>query len=651
MPSNADQAPVHARWELGAWQVVPAENRLLGPDGDRLLEPRVMTALEVLLEAGGGVIGDDQLMAGVWGRQIVSDASLYKVVAQLRKALGDSDKPYRYIERVSGKGYRLLLPARRLATDTRAEPPAGAEVLLVTTRGDEAIPATSQPPVHAEARRPWRWAFVAGLCLVLAALLVPALYRAPEQTSEQAAPSPRVSAPTPAAGPDASPTSQALAPAGIKPAAWDAYLLGRWHWARRQPAELSEAEAAFRRAIAEDPNLALAYVGLCDSFQYRHLYGDWPQEKVLAQCEPLLREALRREPELGAALASFGLLRLNRGDEAAAEAYLARARRLAPDDATVWMWSADVLRRRGQNREALGLLRKAEALDPLSGIIKRNLAATLFSLGEQGAARREFAEAVLLEPDYVDRPVDEIELLPLDVARARAFLAWAARYPDRLAPAGSGRGVGTYVNLALIRLALGDAAGADTALKKAEASAPKHPYVLYARAVWWRARGEIAQSRRSLEARLALQPANPWFLLPLLALDSEQGRNAEARARFLRAFPAIPATEPDRLLRDSAPLAAVWLSLADPRERERLAGPVADWLAKQTDFDGVQLVLARLTQPQAVVEKRLGQALAAGWLPFPGDDFYLPEQAPGWQGLDPVLLAKLAANRAAALRP
>jgi DNA-binding winged helix-turn-helix (wHTH) protein len=85
-------------WQLGPWQVIPARNRLQNEHTERTVEPRVMTALMVLIEAQGNVVSDEKLLAGVWAGQIVSDASLYKVIAELRKALGDSEKPYQFIE-------------------------------------------------------------------------------------------------------------------------------------------------------------------------------------------------------------------------------------------------------------------------------------------------------------------------------------------------------------------------------------------------------------------------------------------------------------------------------------------------------------------------------------------------------------------------
>ncbi|MBI2381854.1 MAG: tetratricopeptide repeat protein [Gammaproteobacteria bacterium] len=608
--------PGPSHWQLGPWRVRPAENRLLAEGLERVLEPRVMAALEVLLAAGTATVADEVLLARVWGGQIVSDASLYKVIGQLRKALGDEGRPYRFIERVNGKGYRLLLAPGVLA---EAAPPEA-----------QIAPEVPEPPPGASPARP-RAKSVLVLAGLLATLLLLALAWRWLATET------------------AAPPATALRPAGVPEAAWEAYLQGRWQWAQRSPEALTRAEAAFTDALAQAPDLALAYVGLCDSFHFRHLYGDWPLERVLARCEPLLREALRREPELGPALASFGLLAISRRQWDTAAAYLERARRASPDEATAWLWSGELERRRGRPAQALPYLREAARRDPLSALVKRSLAYAHLAAGDLPLARASLREALLLEPDYADRPADEVDILGLDVARARAFLAWAQRFPDRLSPTGGGRSVGTHVNLGLVRLSLSQPELADRALAAAEALEPEHPYVLFARAAWHQARGDSARALELLRRRAALQPGNPFLSLPVLLLDPPAGD--EAGASLDRLYPDAAGMPFASLLERRPVLAIARLSLMPPAERRAQAGAVRAWTDRQHDFDGLLLPLLQLSGEQAEAERRLKTALAQGWLPFPGDDFHVPERNPQWQNLDPALWRALEANRQAARGP
>ncbi|NQZ09380.1 MAG: winged helix-turn-helix domain-containing protein, partial [Algicola sp.] len=95
---------------VGQWQIEPALNRISCDDEQIQLVPKVMALLLVLVEYHGEPLSQDKLIELVWPGQVVSDSSVYQAIAQLRKALGDSGAKKTYIERVSGKGYRLIAP-------------------------------------------------------------------------------------------------------------------------------------------------------------------------------------------------------------------------------------------------------------------------------------------------------------------------------------------------------------------------------------------------------------------------------------------------------------------------------------------------------------------------------------------------------------
>lgn len=93
---------------IGEWRVEPSTNRLSRGEEEVLISPKAMLALQLLADDPMQPKSHDQLMATIWGEQIVSEASLYQLIAQLRKSLGDTESPRQYIEKVSGKGYRLI---------------------------------------------------------------------------------------------------------------------------------------------------------------------------------------------------------------------------------------------------------------------------------------------------------------------------------------------------------------------------------------------------------------------------------------------------------------------------------------------------------------------------------------------------------------
>jgi serine/threonine protein kinase/Tfp pilus assembly protein PilF len=88
--------------------------------------------------------------------------------------------------------------------------------------------------------------------------------------------------------------------------AYEYYLRGRQLFHQRKAETLDAAEDMYRRAIALDPDYAIAYAGLADSSAFRffeHAGGD----EALAQAESASKRALKLDPDLAEAHASRGL--------------------------------------------------------------------------------------------------------------------------------------------------------------------------------------------------------------------------------------------------------------------------------------------------------------------------------------------------------
>ena len=88
--------------------------------------------------------------------------------------------------------------------------------------------------------------------------------------------------------------------------AYEYYLRGRQLFHQRRPETLDAAEDMYRRAIALDPNYALAYAGLADCSAFRAGYHGGGEE-ALAQADAASRRALELDPHSAEAHASRGL--------------------------------------------------------------------------------------------------------------------------------------------------------------------------------------------------------------------------------------------------------------------------------------------------------------------------------------------------------
>src|ERR1700758_2111578 len=72
------------------------------------LEPKVFKVLQFLVHNPGRVVTKDELLDAVWNDVSVSESSLTRCVAVLRRQLGDNLHEPRYIATVPTVGYRFL---------------------------------------------------------------------------------------------------------------------------------------------------------------------------------------------------------------------------------------------------------------------------------------------------------------------------------------------------------------------------------------------------------------------------------------------------------------------------------------------------------------------------------------------------------------
>ena len=106
------------RHRIGGWEFSPATGELRRRTDVRRLEPRAARALEMLCEAGGDVVSQEQLIDGVWQGRALSENSVAVVIGQLRKALDDDAREPRLIETIPKRGYRLRQRQRAAAGRT-----------------------------------------------------------------------------------------------------------------------------------------------------------------------------------------------------------------------------------------------------------------------------------------------------------------------------------------------------------------------------------------------------------------------------------------------------------------------------------------------------------------------------------------------------
>ncbi|MDX1381646.1 MAG: hypothetical protein R3233_11020, partial [Xanthomonadales bacterium] len=150
-------------------------------------------------------------------------------------------------------------------------------------------------------------------------------------------------------------------------AAYEAYLMGRRHLARRTASGLQQAAGFFQQAVDLDPGFALAWVGLADTWMLRVDFGGLALHQANARAKPLVEKALQLDEQLGEAYASLASIHEYEGEFDAAEAAYRRSITLAPNyvDALNW-YGLFTMYQRGRPEDALPLYERAQELDPLS---------------------------------------------------------------------------------------------------------------------------------------------------------------------------------------------------------------------------------------------------------------------------------------------
>jgi TolB-like protein/DNA-binding winged helix-turn-helix (wHTH) protein len=161
--------------------------------------------------------------------------------------------------------------------------------------------------------------------------------------------------------------------------AHDLYLEGRYYCNKRDLPDMQRSAQLFEAAVRKDPNFALAYAGLADTYVVMGGNGQKPLSEVVPHAKPALARALELDPDLAEAHATMALLNSEvLGERRDLVPELRRAVELSPGYANAHQWLGNVLTGEGDFEEADAELRKAQVLDPLSPMITEGVAENFY---------------------------------------------------------------------------------------------------------------------------------------------------------------------------------------------------------------------------------------------------------------------------------
>jgi len=182
--------------------------------------------------------------------------------------------------------------------------------------------------------------------------------------------------------------------------AYELYLKGRHFWNQRSPAVVGTAIRFFEEAIALDPNYALAYTGLADSYSILRVYGWTPAEHSQPRALDAVTKALALEPELPEAHFSKALytFHFERHWRSARQHFL-RALAHGPGMAMFEAYFGLFLATEYEYVEARERISRALELDPHSSLVHFLAAAGACLMGDFAAGCRHAERALELQPE------------------------------------------------------------------------------------------------------------------------------------------------------------------------------------------------------------------------------------------------------------
>ena len=186
------------------------------------------------------------------------------------------------------------------------------------------------------------------------------------------------------------------------PEAYQLYLKGRFAWNQRTQASLRQAAEFYKQATEKDPNYALAYSGLAETYSLFSSYSVALSKDSMPQAKAAAERALALDSSLAAPHAALEMyFSYHEFDRVSGEKEIRRAIELDPKYATAHQWlGSDVLTPTKRFEESLASLRRAEALDPLSPIIGVNVADVFLYSGRPDEAIAQYKRVLSLDPNF-----------------------------------------------------------------------------------------------------------------------------------------------------------------------------------------------------------------------------------------------------------
>ena len=190
---------------------------------------------------------------------------------------------------------------------------------------------------------------------------------------------------------------------GVNPAAYEAYMKGRYFYNQFTADGFRRGINFFQEAIEIDPDYAEAYAGLASCHCLLAGHGLELVSPVVAipESHSLAMKALSLNSDLAEPHAFLGIINFKFGwDPEGAETMLDRAIELNPSLFQAYVWHSQVLEAMGRHEDAVSRARHAKQLNPLSLAAILNLGWQMYQAGKYIEASAEIDKLIEFNPQF-----------------------------------------------------------------------------------------------------------------------------------------------------------------------------------------------------------------------------------------------------------
>ncbi len=183
--------------------------------------------------------------------------------------------------------------------------------------------------------------------------------------------------------------------------AYQLYLRGRYFWNKRFEGLLQKGIECFHHAIELEPEYALAYAGLADSYLILGLYAYFPVEEAISRARSAAQRAVEIDDNLAEAHVSLGMSLFGvHPDYAGALTQFRRAIELKPNDSISHAWFGMASALLGNTAEATAAAKRSQELEPLAPLVHTTTALTLYWCGQLADASEQCGKGLELDPEH-----------------------------------------------------------------------------------------------------------------------------------------------------------------------------------------------------------------------------------------------------------